>query len=593
MSKEKLDALRSLLKDNQIDGYLIPKANVHQSEYLGPEDEHLKWFTNFTGSTGFCVVLQEQAALFVDGRYTLQAPLEVDTSSFKIINVMQQSVAAWLDRHISTGCRIGVDPWLLNSNDYDQYQKIMIRKEACLIPLESNLINLLWHDRPKPEMHQIVSHPLSVSGMESREKIEKITQKLKDQSVDLALVNSLESVNWLFNIRGYDLTHVPVVCAFALIGQNAPNILFIDFNKVTPEIRSDLEKNCTLMSYDHLIEVIKAYAQQGLSFLIDPHTIPFKIRDKIETAGGKIVLAQDPTLLIKACKNPVEVEGMQKTHIRDGAALTSFLAWVTEHIAAGQPLDEWQASEKLHTFRAQMPYFRGESFPTISASGPHGAIVHYHALEHTARALQKDDVYLVDSGGHYDDGSTDVTRTIILGEATPEQKERFTRVLKGHIALANLIFPQGTSGGQIDVLARQFLWQAGLDYSHGTGHGVGSVLNIHEGPQGISKRARFVPLQVGMIVSNEPGYYKENHYGIRIESLLNVVAHPMTDAEQPMLRFETLTVVPIDRHLIEISLMSKDELSWLNQYHARVRTLLMPLLDVKVYPWLLKSTAAL
>lgn len=593
MPDEKLNSLRCLFKDQEINGYLLPKANVHQSEYLGPEDERLKWLTHFTGSAGFSIVLKDQAILFVDGRYTLQARGEVDTSSFKIVTTSTKSIVAWLNQNIPEGCRLGFDPWLLTIGDYEQYHKAIQKHKAFLIPLENNLIDRIWHDRPKPESHKIVSHPLKFSGMDTSEKIKKISQKLRDQGADLVFINGLESVNWLFNIRGRDLTHVPVVYAFALIDQNGPTLLFTDLNKVTPEIKSYLGTNCTLEPYDHLIAVIESYAHQGLSFLIDPQIIPVKIKDIIEKAGGKIIFAQDPTLLIKACKTVTEIDGMEKAHRRDGAALTQFLAWITDHVASGQTLNEWQAAQKLHEFRTQMPYFRGDSFSTISASGPHGAIVHYHALQHNARPLQKNDVYLIDSGGHYDDGSTDVTRTLILGEATPEQKDRFTRVLKGHIALACLVFPEGTSGGQIDVLARQFLWKIGLDYSHGTGHGVGCVLNIHEGPQGISKRANFVPLQPGMILSNEPGYYKENHYGIRIESLMHVVKCAMTKAENPMLKFETLTLAPIDRNLIDISLMTKDEVDWLNQYHKRVFEQLMPLMDAKIHPWLLKATAAL
>ena len=593
MSSEKLKSLRASFKDHQIDGYFVFKANAHQSEYLGPEDERLRWLTQFTGSAGSCLVLQNKAVLFVDGRYILQAPREVDTISLTIINTVEQSVFEWLFQNIPEGCRIGFDPWLLTIRDHEQYQKAICKQNALLIPLDNNLIDDLWQDRPKAAISPIVTHPPQFSGIDTNEKIKKISQKLQDQGADLIFVNSLESVNWLFNIRGQDLPYMPVVYAFALIDQKGHRLLFADLRKIGAEVDSYLGAECILKSYDCLISTVETYARQGLTFLIDPQMIPVKIKTIIEEAGGKIVFAQDPTLLMKACKNDIEIKGMQNAHLRDGAALTQFLAWIADHITSGQVLDEWQAAQKLHEFRVQQPYFRGESFPTISASGPHGAIVHYHALQGRARFLQKNDVYLIDSGGHYDDGSTDVTRTIILGKATSEQKDRFTRVLKGHIALANLIFPQGTNGMQIDVLARQFLWQIGLDYSHGTGHGVGSVLNIHEGPQGISKRASPIPLQVGMILSNEPGYYKENHYGIRIESLLNVVSHSVINAEQPMLKFDTLTMAPIDRNLIETSLLSKEELTWLNQYHACVYKKLMPLVNTDIHPWLLEVTATI
>ena len=593
LSQEKQHALRHLFDEAGIDGYLVPKANAHQLEYLRPEDERLSWLTQFTGSAGFCIVLKDRAVLFVDGRYTLQAPREVDTACFEIVNTSVESITCWLEKHIPRNCRLGFDPWLLTIDHHTQYQRSIDRHKVDLIPLKSNLIDRLWHDRPKTVMHEIICHPLNVSGQDTSDKLKKVYQKIQDQGADLAFMNSLESIHWLFNIRSPDALYVPVADAFALIEPHNHNVLLTNLDQIAPDVKSYLKGHCTLISYASLEDVVKSKAQQGLKFLIDCHVVPFKIKDIIEKAGGEIVFAQDPTLLDKACKTTTELQGMAAAHRRDGAALTQFLAWITESVASGAVLDEWQAAQKLRYFRQQMPHYRGESFPTISASGANGAIVHYHAQQHQARPLEKNDVYLIDSGAHYNDGSTDVTRTLILGDATPEQKDRFTRVLKGHIALARLVYPQGTNGGQIDVLARQFLWQVGLDYNHGTGHGVGSVLNIHEGPQGISKYASRVSLELGMVLSNEPGYYNEDHYGIRIESLMYVKKCDIATAEQAMLQFETLTLAPIDRHLIDLSLLSSDDVIWLNQYHARVFQELKPWVDEKTYAWLWQATAAL
>ncbi len=593
MSFEKLKSLEKILKSSHIDGYIISKANAHQSEYLGSEDERLKWLTHFTGSAGFCVVLKEKVVLFVDGRYRLQAPKEVDTSVIEIVDTTHYSIASWLAKNIDKGMRIGFDPWLLTFQEMERYQKIVQEKEAFLVPLEENLIDQIWHDRPLSQSHSVVLHPINVTGLSAEDKIKSLVQKIADKDADVTLINLLESVNWLFNIRGRDLEYVPVVYAFALVERTGQSTLFVDPCKLPAEVKLYLSTVCRLESYDRLIAVIEEKARKGMTFLLDPQSTPFKIKEVIETAQGKVKTCEDLTLLPKACKTVVEIEGMRATHIRDGAALTEFLAWISTYVETGCSLNEWEASEKLHAFRKQNPTFWGESFTTISGSGPNGAIVHYRAFQDHARNVQKNDMYLIDSGGHYHDGSTDVTRTLILGTPTPEQKDRFTRVLKGHIALAKIVFPQGTTGTQIDVLARQFLWQAGLDYAHGTGHGVGSVLNIHEGPQRIAKSPGLTPLLPGMIVSNEPGYYKEDAYGIRIESLVHVVEVTIEGAEQKMLGFETLTMVPIDLNLTDKSLMTAEEVTWLNHYHTQVRQKLISLLDSETQRWLIKATEAI
>jgi Xaa-Pro aminopeptidase len=593
VSAQKLILLRGLFDQFGLDGYLVPKANKHQCEYLRPDEERLQWLTNFSGSAGSVIVLKNKAALFVDGRYILQAHHEVDKSLFDIIDTTYTSPLNWLMNHVSSGEKTGVDPWLITGHTFKAYQKLLKEKEASLLPVDQNLIDCLWQNKPTQPVHKAVIHPLEVSGLSHDEKIESLTERIKEKDADGTLITMVESVNWLFNIRGHDLDYMPVVFSFAFVHKDGRATLFMDLEKVTDEIRHHLGEKVTIQSYQAILSFLGGLGHHKPIILVNPVLSPLKLITILEETGSRVLCADDLTLLPKACKNPVEIRGMRETHLRDGAALTMFLHWVIKE-AINQKVTEIEAVQKLYEFRARFPTFWGDSFPTISAVSAHGAIVHYRVTPSTDCLLEADGLYLVDSGAHYHDGSTDVTRTIVLGKPTPEQKDRFTRVLKGHIALAQLIFPQGTTGGQIDAFARSFLWQAGLDYAHGTGHGVGSVMNIHEGPQRISKSASTISLQPGMVVSNEPGYYKAEHYGIRLENLAVVVSVDIPGAEHPMLRFETLTLAPVDVRLIDHTLMTSSEIKWLNEYHQYVHDALAPLIEgVNAKKWFYDVTQPL
>lgn len=593
MSAQKLMSLRRLFDQFGLDGYLIPKANKHQCEYLRSDEERLRWLANFSGSAGLVIVLRDKAALFVDGRYVLQAHHEVDEALFEIIDTTYTSPSSWLMNNVPSGAKIGFDPWLITGYTFNNYKKLLREKETSLIPVDQNLIDCLWQDKPTGSAHKIVIHSLEVAGISHDEKIRDLAQKIREKGADGALMTMVESVNWLFNIRGHDLEYMPVVFSFAFVDKDGKAILFVDLEKVTVEVRAHLGEKITLQSYESLLTFLGVLGHQKRKILMDPVLTSLKFMTVLEETGGRILYGDDLTLLPKSCKNTTEIRGMRETHLRDGAALTMFLHWVTKE-ASNQKVSEIEAAQKLREFRARFPTFWGDSFHTISAAGAHGAVVHYRATPSTDCLLQADELYLIDSGGHYHDGSTDVTRTIALGKPTPEQKDRFTRVLKGHIALAQLLFPQGTTGGQIDAFARFFLWQAGLDYAHGTGHGVGSVMSIHEGPQRISKATSTIALQPGMVISNEPGYYKAEHYGIRLENLVVVVSVDVPGAESPMLGFETLTLAPIDVRLIERSLMTPSEIKWLNDYHQYVHDALVPLIEgVEAKKWFYEVTKPL
>ena len=615
---EKFQQLRNLFETHKIQGYFIPKTDPHHSEYLSPDAERLRWLTGFSGSAGSAIILKDRAALFVDGRYLLQARYEVNPDICDVIESTQASLFSWISNalpkdssHGSSDRQstrppfsIGFDPWLMTWKTLETYQK---RSSLSWQALPQNLIDLVWKDQPKRPSHGFQIHPLPVAGEAHLEKLRALCNTIRAKGAHGALITGLESVNWLFNLRGRDLAYVPVGFAYAVITPGIDNsddsveqtsasslaTLFLDLERLTPEIRGHLGPHVTLKDYDDILDFLTMQGKSGHTLWIDPDRTSVNLVGCFQKAGGVPLWAEDPTLLPKACKNPIEIQGMRETHLRDGVALTTFLHWVSEK-ALSQKVTERDAATFLYHCRTRWDSFLGDSFPTISATGAHGAIVHYHATEKTDARLKPQDIYLVDSGGHYQDGSTDVTRTIFLASShkekpSSEQKDRFTRVLKGHIALARAVFPEGTTGSQLDVLARQFLWDAGLNYAHGTGHGVGSVLNIHEGPQRISSaRTDTVPLRAGMILSNEPGYYKADHYGIRLENLMLVVPVSRPDAEGPLLGFEVLTLAPFDLSLIEASLMTSEEWNWLQNYHQRVVKTLSPFLDSDVQQWLLR-----
>jgi len=590
---ERLNALRAELKRRGLAGFVVPRADEHQGEYVPPSAERLAWLTGFEGSAGLAIVLEGRAAVFVDGRYTLQVRDQVDSGRFEFCHIPETTPAEWLGGALGEGAKLGYDPWLHTEEAARRLAEACEKAGAALVPTDGNPLDAVWADRPAPPAAPAVPHGIEYAGKASAEKRAEIAQALAADKIDAAVLTLPESIAWLLNIRGGDVPHTPLPLSFAIVKAGGGVALFIDAAKVDDELRGHLGDAVTVDAPAALAEAFDALGRARARVLADPATAADWVFKRLADAGAQIVRGPDPCLLPKARKNEVELEGARQAHIRDGAALTRFLAWIARE-AGGGAVTEMAAAERLEALRRESNMLRDLSFDTISGSGPNGAIVHYRVSEASNRTLQPGELYLVDSGAQYPDGTTDVTRTVAIGEPTAEMRDRFTRVLKGHIALATVRFPKGTSGSQLDTLARRPLWEAGLDFDHGTGHGVGSYLSVHEGPQRISKMPNSVGLSPGMICSNEPGYYKTGAYGIRIENLVAVRAEEApADGEREVYGFETLTLAPIDRALVETSLLSAEELAWLDVYHARVRETLTPLVDADTAGWLEQATAPL
>ena len=581
----RLAALRARLAEKKLQGFLTPRADEHQNEYVAPCAERLAWLTGFSGSAGLAVVLQDKAAVFIDGRYILQAQEELDPALFIPLDITQTKPARWLAEAAPEGARIGYDPWLHTSAEIERFEKALEGKKATLVALEQNPIDALWSDRPPPPCGPIALYPPRYAGVAAKSKIADLRKALA--GADAAVISDPAAVAWAFNIRGADIAHTPVALAFALLPADGAPKLYLDAGKLDEKTRAGLEKTLTIAPPTQLLADLAALGAKGQTVLFDAATAPLKLVAALRAAGGKARLDDDPAALPKAIKNETELDGAREAHIRDGAALTRFLAWFDAEARTGG-LTEIGAAQALETFRRESGHLRDISFPTISAFGPHAAIPHYRVTERSNLAIGRG-VYLVDSGGQYLDGTTDVTRTVAVGPARKRLREHFTRVLKGHIAVARAVFPQGTSGAQLDAFARQFLWEAGLDFDHGVGHGVGAYLSVHEGPQRISKLGR-TPLEPGMILSNEPGYYRAGEYGIRLENLVIVEEREINGAERKMRGFETITLAPFDLALVEPALLTQEERRWLDAYHARVRKTLSPLVDSKTRRWLKKAT---
>lgn len=581
--------LRELMVGQKIDAFLIPRADEHQGEYVPPSAERLRWLTGFTGSAGLAAVSKTQAALFVDGRYTIQAAQECDAKLFAFPGIARAKLADWLNANLARGAVVGFDPWLHTAGEIRRLEAIVGPKGLKLKPM-ANLVDRAWgKERPPAPKNPVVLHSLRKAGRAAEKKIADVQKRLIDDGQSYAILTLPDSICWLFNIRGSDIAHNPVVLAFALVPANGTPELYIDGAKLSKDVRGEVEaiaKICEPASLPARIASLKA---EGTPVRLDPETAAYALARGL---GPKIVSsAADPCIALKAIKNAAEIAGARKAHIRDGAALVRYLAWL-DGAASGGRLDEITAVRKLEDLRAATKLLKDISFDTISGSGPHGAIVHYRVSQATNRFLARGELFLLDSGAQYEDGTTDVTRTIAIGAPTAEMKDRATLVLKGHIAIATARFPKGTRGVDLDPFARRALWQHGLDYDHGTGHGIGSYLSVHEGPQSIS-RAGMVALEPGMICSNEPGYYKAGAYGIRIENLVLVTQPDMPEGgERPMMGFETLTLVPIDRRLVAKNLLTKDERDWLNAYHARVRDVIGAELagESDVLAWLERAT---
>ena len=587
----RLAALRAELARRGLDGFVVPLSDEHQGEYVARRSQRLAWLTGFTGSAGMAIVLAGRAALFVDGRYTLQAAAQVDGSLYEHRHVSDEPADAWLREHLSADAALGYDPRLHGAQGRDRLAAPCKAVGARLVPCEDNPIDALWVEQPPPPLGPIAPHPVRFAGTEGGEKRQTIAARLAEKSADAAVLSAPDSIAWLLNVRGADVANSPLPHSFAIVHGEGDVDWFVDRRKLLPEVSAHLGKAVSIEAPDALAGVLDGLAEAGKTVLIDEAATPVWMVDRLTEGGVKVIRGADPCALPKACKNDAELAGIRAAHRRDGAALTRFLAW----LAAAPPgsVTELDAVARLAAMRTGGEHFRGPSFDTISGAGPNGAIVHYRVTAETNRTLEQGTLYLVDSGGQYLDGTTDVTRTVAIGTPTPEHRDRFTRVLRGHIALATARFPRGTTGAQLDTLARQFLWQAGLDYDHGTGHGVGHYLNVHEGPQRISRLGSGAALQPGMVVSNEPGYYKTGAYGIRIENLVAVTAVDASD--DGFLGFETLTLAPIDRALVEPAMLTADERGWLDAYHARVAETLAPLLedDAATLAWLKTATAPL
>ena len=587
---QRLAALRAELAARGIDGFLVPLADDHQNEWVPAHARRLAWLTGFTGSAGVAVVLADGAAIFVDGRYTLQSREQVDTALFAIHHITDEPATDWIAANLGEGT-LGYDPWLATLGEVTRYRAACEKAGGTLQPCDDNPLDAAWVDRPARPAAPMAPHDLAFAGESAAKKRARLAAKLATDGVDAAVLTAPDSIGWLLNVRGGDLEYTPIALAFAILKADASVELFVDPGKTSPKLTVHLGNAVSIAAPGAFASALDSLGAERAKVLADPASAASFVFDRLEAAGANIVRGPDPCALPKACKNDVELAGMRASHVRDGAALTTFLGWLGEAAADGA-LDEWAVAEHLEGIRRGGEHFQRLSFPTIAGAGPHGAIVHYRVTEESNRRLQPGELFLVDSGAQYLDGTTDVTRTVAIGAPGDEERERFTRVLKGHIALATCRFPKGTTGSQLDVLARHALWQAGLDYDHGTGHGVGSYLNVHEGPQRISKIPNRAALHPGMIVSNEPGYYKEDAYGIRIENLVAVrEAEAPEGAERPLYEFETLTLAPIDRALIDTSLMNEAEIGWLDRYHARVRETLTPLVDSATATWLATATA--
>lgn len=588
----KLAALRQKLRDLNLSGFIVPHTDEHQSEYTPTYAKRIDWLTGFKGSAGLVGVTLGQAAIFVDGRYTLQVRDQVDMKLYEQMKLHQDLPEDWYSENLSKGDVVGFDPWLHDKNWIKRATDKLSIKGITLKALSINPIDEIWEDRPEPSKALAVKHELQYAGEPSEDKRNRIAATFKEKGADALVITSLDSIAWLLNIRGKDVECTPLVLSFIILHKSGKVDFYIAPEKISDEVKEHLGSDVTCHPKVAFEEGLKSLGKNKRKVMVDPKRTHAAIFDILENSKADVIEGEDPCQLDKACKNDVELDGTRAAHIRDAVAVCRFLRWVDENAASGE-YNELDAVNVLYKFRQDVDLFQGNSFDTISGAGSNGAIVHYNVKEASPKKLEKDMLFLVDSGGQYLDGTTDITRTIAIGVTTEEQRDNFTRVLKGHIALAQARFPQGRTGAHLDTLARKSLWDVGLDYDHGTGHGVGSYLGVHEGPQSISPLAHAVPLKAGMILSNEPGYYKTGEYGIRIENLIIVRNNVIRGQERPMNIFETVTMVPIDTRLVNAHMMTAAEITWLNIYHAKVREHIAPLLDGDDLKWLIAATESI
>ncbi|MXP26339.1 M24 family metallopeptidase [Altererythrobacter indicus] len=587
----RLDALRKELKRRELDGFVVPISDEYMSEYVGAYAQRLLWLTGFEGSAGSAALLADKAAIFVDGRYTGQVRAQVDGKLWEYKSVPADSMAEWIGQNAAKGAKIAYDPWLHTRGWAQAAARTLAEYGVELVEAQGNPLDVVWEDQPAPSDAPAFLQDESLAGQSSAEKRAAIAEWLKAKNYDATVISALDSVAWLLNIRGSDVSHTPVALSYIVANADGTVDWFIAPDKVPDDVVHKLGNAVRIRPRDSFETALKS-DYSGKLIAVDPDRTVAAVFQALEAGGAQTVKAMDPAVLPKAIKNDVEMAGQRASQKRDGAAVSRFLHWLSVEAPKGN-VDELSAAAKLHDCRKACGDLRDLSFDTISGSGPNGANPHYRVNEETNRQLEPNSVYLVDSGGQYPDGTTDITRTVWVGPGEPpaEVKDRFTRVLKGHIALDRQVFPAGTNGGQLDTLARQFLWMAGVDYGHGTGHGVGSFLAVHEGPQRIGKSGGGQAgtdqvLFEGMILSNEPGYYKPGAFGIRIENLIRIEQRQIDGMEGTYFGFETLTFVPIDKTLVDRALLTAEELEWWNNYHSKVRNLLAPELEGDALAWL-------
>jgi Xaa-Pro aminopeptidase len=591
-TQSRIKALRVHLRKQKLTGFIVPRQDEFQGEYVAAYAERLKWLTGFAGSWGMAILTLTKGAIFVDGRYTVQVREQVDTKLFTPHHLIDEPPTRWIEQNLKKGDRLGFDPWLVTADQAQRFEAACAKAGAALVPVKENPVDAIWTDQPKRPAHALSVQPQQFAGQSIADKQAFVAKLLGDAKADATVLTEPDAVAWAFNIRGADVPFTPVVLSYAIMKRKGKAELFVDRAKLPEDVAAHLKNAVTIRRPDELETSLKALGKAKAVVQLDANWAPARIKSVLAASKAMIVDARNVCVLPKAKKNATEQEGARAAHRRDGVAMSRFLCWL-EGAAVKGGLNEMSVADRLCAFREKTGQLLDLSFSTISAAGPHAAIPHYSVSEMTSLPLKLNEIFLIDSGGQYQDGTTDITRTVIVGEPTDEMKDRFTRVLKGMIGVSRLRFPKGTTGSQIDVLARQHLWAAGLDYDHGTGHGVGSYLSVHESPARINKTDR-TALEPGMILSNEPGYYKPGHYGIRIENLLLIQDSKLADGEErAMMSFETLTLCPIDHRLIATHLLTRDELDWLDAYHARVAKEIGAFLEGEEAAWLQQACAPL
>ncbi|EHH2484386.1 aminopeptidase P family protein [Vibrio parahaemolyticus] len=586
----RVNAIREWLAQHNIDALLIPHEDEYLGEYVPAHNERLHWLTGFTGSAGAAVITQDKAAIFVDGRYTVQVTKQVPNELFEYRHLIEEPALDWIQDNLTANASVAIDPRMHSSAWLDMAQaKLAGKLELNILP--SNPIDELWHDRPAPVVSDVRLMPTEAVGQSSESKRKEIAQLVAKAGADSAVITALDSICWLLNVRGLDVSRLPVLLSHAILHADSSVEYFLDPARLPAEFSEHVGTGVTVHHPEALQSRLEAMS--GKKVLLDPAISNAWFKLVLQTAGASVIAAADPCLMPKAAKNEVEIAGMKACHIRDGVAMSKFLCWLDAEVAAGNLHDEATLADRLEAFRKEDPTLMDLSFDTISAAGGNAAMCHYnHENQPEPGKLELNTLYLVDSGGQYLDGTTDITRTIAIGQPSAEMIKQFTLALKGHIGVARARFPKGTRGYQIDTLARQHLWAEGYDYDHGTGHGVGHFLSVHEGPASISKKQIDVPLTEGMVLSNEPGYYRADAFGIRIENLELVVETP-TNGDFPVLSFESLTRCPIDKRNINVDMLTRPELAWLNDYHQKVWEQISPLVEGEVKEWLREATLPL